>query len=47
MSFRLFAFEFFLEPAPQFFFFEVSHIKHSPRDREMWFMRRKRPANPS
>jgi len=40
MSFSVFGLQFFIEPAPQFGLFEFDTIKHSPRDRELWFMGR-------
>jgi hypothetical protein len=36
MAFRIGSFEFFIEAATQFSFFEVDHIKHSAIDREVW-----------
>jgi len=40
MSFRIGPFDFFVDRAPQFGFFEFDHVRHSPRDRELWFMGR-------
>lgn len=40
MFFRIGSLSFFIEPAPQFSFFEFDHINHSAHDRELWLMSR-------
>ena len=40
MFLRIGTFEFFIDAAPQYSFFEVDHAKHDADNREIWAFRR-------
>lgn len=36
MFFRIGSYEFFIDAAPQYSFFEIDHVKNTAIDREVW-----------
>lgn len=38
MFFRIGSYEFFIEPAPQYSFFETDSVKNTAIDREVWVL---------